>query len=67
MIIIIIIIIIIKKTIEMSYWHDKISFRTAPPTEICCYILKYILDFRRHLSSYLKFGPRLEDFSRFCL
>ena len=26
----------LQKTIELSYWLDKISFRTAPPTEICC-------------------------------
>ena len=25
----------LQKTIELSYWLDKISFRTAPPTEIC--------------------------------
>ena len=25
-----------KKTIELSYWRDNISFRTVPPTEICC-------------------------------
>ena len=24
----------LQKTIELSYWLDKISFRTAPPTEI---------------------------------
>ena len=26
----------LKKTIELSHWLDKISFRTAPPREICC-------------------------------
>ena len=26
----------LQKTIELSNWLDKISFRTAPPTEICC-------------------------------
>ena len=25
-----------KKTIELSYWRDNISFRTVPLTEICC-------------------------------
>ena len=25
----------LQKTIELSYWLDKISFRTAPPTVIC--------------------------------
>ena len=26
----------LQKTIELSYWLGKISFRTAPPTKICC-------------------------------
>ena len=26
----------LQKTTELSYWLDKISFRTAPPTVICC-------------------------------
>ena len=26
----------LQKTIELSYWLDKISFRTAPPTGFCC-------------------------------
>ena len=26
----------LQKTIELSNWLDKISFRAAPPTEICC-------------------------------
>ena len=25
----------LKKTIELSYWHDEISLKIAPPTEIC--------------------------------
>ena len=41
----------LQKTIELSNLLDKISFRAAPPTEICCL---YSLDFRRSLSSYIK-------------
>ena len=33
----------LQKTIELSYWLDKISFRTTPPTEICCLYSQAIL------------------------
>ena len=51
----------LQKTIELSHWPDKISFRTAPPTELCCLHSQVIWI----LSSYLKFGSRHEDSSRF--
>ena len=56
----------LQKTIEVSYWLDKISFRTAPPTEDLLFTFwSKILDFRRSISSYLKFGSRYEDSLRF--
>ena len=45
----------LKKTIETSYWRDKISFRTASPTGNLMFIFSSnSLDFRRSLSSYIK-------------
>ena len=52
----------LEKTIDLSYWRVKISFRTAPPRKFS----GNILDFRKSLSSFLKFGTRYEDLSRFC-
>ena len=45
----------LKKTIELSYWRDKISFRTASPAGNLMFIFSSnSLDFRRSLSSYIK-------------
>ena len=42
----------LQKTIELSCWLDKISFRTSLPTEIWFTFSSNILDFRRSVSSY---------------
>ena len=56
----------LQKTIELSYSLDKIFFPDRTVDGDLLFIFSSnILDFRRSLSSYLKFGEWHEDSSRF--